>query len=52
MYGDRLPARARETVEQYLSTRRMRKIPRVLAVRRMGCVMQSPVTRLGQILFG
>ena len=52
LYGDQLPAQARDTVEQYLSTQRMRKIPRVLAVRRMGCVMQSPVTRLGQILFG
>ena len=52
LYGNRLPAQARSIVEEYLSTQRMRKIPRVLAVRRMGCVMQSPVTRLGQILFG
>ncbi len=50
--GDDLPPRAQEIVDAYLSTRRMKKIPRVLAVRRMGCVMQSPVTRLGQILFG
>ena len=52
LYGDALPPRAQEIVDAYLSTRRMKKIPRVLAVRRMGCVMQSPVTRLGQILFG
>ena len=52
IYGNELPADAMNTVESYLSTQRMRKIPRVLAVRRMGCVMQSPVTRLGQILFG
>ena len=52
LYGDKLPARAKSIADQYLSTQRMRKIPRVLAVRRMGCVMQSPVTRLGQILFG
>lgn len=50
--GDDLPPRAQEIVDAYLATRRMKKIPRVLAVRRMGCVMQSPVTRLGQILFG
>ena len=52
LYGNELPAQAREITEAYLATQHMRKIPRVLAVRRMGCVMQSPVTRLGQILFG
>ena len=52
LYGDGLPEPARNIVEAYLATQHMRKIPRVLAVRRMGCVMQSPVTRLGQILFG
>ena len=52
LYGDELPAAARKTVDSYLATQRMKKIPRVLAVRRMGCIMQSPVTRLGQILFG
>ena len=52
LYGDDLPAAARKTVDDYLATRHMHKIPRVLAVRRMGCVMQSPVTRLGQLLFG
>ena len=52
LYGDTLPTQAKETVDMYLSTQHMPKIPRVLAVRRMGFVMQSPVTRLGQILFG
>ena len=52
LYGNDLPDAARKTVDDYLATRHMRKIPRVLAVRRMGCVMQSPVTRLGQLLFG
>ena len=52
LYGDLLPEDARKTAEDYLATRRMRKIPRVLAVRRMGCTMQSRITRLGQILFG
>jgi len=52
LYGEELPDPARTVVDAYLSTQRMQKLPRVLAVRRMGCVMQSPVTRLGQILFG
>ena len=52
LYENELPAPAKSIVDAYLATQRMRKIPRVLAVRRMGCVMQSPVTRLGQILFG
>lgn len=52
LYGDALPPQARQIAEAYLATENMAKIPRVLAVRRMGCVMQSPVTRLGQLLFG
>ncbi len=52
IYEEELPDQAREIVDSYLSTQRMRKLPRILAVRRMGCVMQSPVTRIGQILFG
>ena len=52
LYGDLLPEDARKITSDYLATRRMKKIPRVLAVRRMGCTMQNPVTRLGQVLFG
>jgi glycosyltransferase involved in cell wall biosynthesis len=52
MYENGLPAEVLAVVDGYLATQRMRKVPRVLAVRRMGCVMQSPVTRLGQVLFG
>ena len=52
LYGDALPEKARSLTNQYLATRKMRKIPRVLAVRRLGCLMQSPVTRMGQMLFG
>ena len=52
LYQDRLPDAAQTLVSAYLETQRMRKIPRVLAVRRLGCVMQSPVTRMGQVLFG
>ena len=52
MYGDKLPAAAKKTAEDYLATRSMKKIPRVLAVRRIGCTMQSRITRLGQLVFG
>ena len=52
LYGEELPAEARAVAEAYLATERMPKLSRVLAVRRMGCVMQSPVTRMGQLLFG
>ena len=52
LYEGELPPGALSVIDAYLSTQHMRKIPRVLAVRRIGCTMQSPVTRLGQILFG
>ncbi len=51
-YGEALPPGAAETVRAYLATERMPKWKRVREVRRLGCVMQSPVTRAGQILFG
>ena len=52
LYDGQLPPEAQEIVSAYLATQHMRKIPRILAIRRLGCVMQSPVTRLGQFLFG
>lgn len=52
LYGDLLPAEARGIASDYLSTMNMKKIPRVLAVRRMGCTMQNRITRVGQVLFG
>ena len=52
MYGDVLPESARKTADDYLATRSMKKIPRVLAVRRIGCTMQSRITRIGQVIFG
>ena len=52
LYEGELPEEALAIVDAYLSTQRMRKIPRVLAVYRMGCRMQSPLTRLGQVFFG
>ena len=50
--GSLLPDEARTLIDRYLATERMGKIRRVLAVRRLGCVMQSTVTRIGQIIFG
>lgn len=51
-YGDTLPAAARQIVDRYLATETMPKLRRVIAVRRGGYAMQSPITRAGQILFG
>lgn len=50
--GAALPAPARDTLRRYLATETMPKIRRLWTVRRGGYTMQSPVTRLGQILFG
>ncbi len=50
--GDALPGEAARTIDAYLATRTMPKRERIREVRRLGCVMQSPVTRAGQILFG
>lgn len=52
LYKGELPPEAQKTVDAYLATQRLPKLRRVLAVRRLGCLMQSPVTRLGQFLFG
>ena len=52
LYEGELPKEAQETVSAYLATQHMPKFRRVMTVRRLGCVMQSPVTRLGQFLFG
>ena len=52
MYGEALPDAARLCIDTYLSTRKLCKLRRVLAVRRGGYTMQSPVTRAGQLLFG
>ena len=52
LYGETLPSDALSLVNAYLDTRGMKKLPRVLTVRRLGCTMQSPITRMGQILFG
>ena len=52
IYEGRLPEEAHTIINQYLATRKMPKLARIREIRRLGCVMQSPVTRLGQLLFG
>ena len=52
LYEGKLPEEADRITSAYLATRRLPKLRRVREVRRLGCTMQSPVTRLGQILFG
>ena len=52
LYEGMLPEEADRITAAYLETRRMPKMKRIRAVRALGCVMQSPVTRLGQTLFG
>lgn len=51
-YGEDLPEKAQREIAAYLATEGMRKLPRVIAVQRMGYTMQSVVTRAGQIVFG
>ena len=52
LFHGQLPPEANRIINNYLSTRQMKKIPRVIAVQRMGYTMQSPLTRVGQFLFG
>jgi glycosyltransferase involved in cell wall biosynthesis len=52
LYGDLLPENARNLIDAYLATEALPKLPRLWQVRRLGCVMQSPVTRAGQLFFG
>ena len=52
LYKEKLPPEADRITSEYLATRQMPKIRRMVAVRRLGCTMQSPVTRMGQLLFG
>ncbi len=52
LYQDLLPPDAARVIRDYLSTRSLPRLSRVYRVFRQGCTMQSPVTRLGQMLFG
>lgn len=51
-YGEALPQEAQRMIDAYLATEQMPKLRRVLAVQKLGCTMQSRVTRLGQMIFG
>jgi len=51
-YGELLPDDARRVIDGYLATEKLPKLRRVLAVQKLGCTMQSKITRLGQIIFG
>ncbi len=51
-FGSALPPDAARTVKGYLATQSMPKRERIREIRRLGCMMQSPLTRAGQILFG
>ena len=50
--GDLLPPEAASLIRAYLDTRSLPKIRRIRQVFRLGCTMQSPITRLGQFFFG
>lgn len=52
VWRERLSEDARQILQGYLDTRIMGKCRRVLAVRRGGYMMQSPITRAGQMIFG
>lgn len=51
-YGEALPQEARRMIDAYLATEKMSKLRRVLTVQKLGCTMQSRVTRIGQMIFG
>ena len=51
-YGSALPADAAETIDRYLAIRSFPKLQRIRQYRRMNFLMQSPITRLGQYMFG
>ncbi len=52
LYGNTLPMEAKKLISAYLATQQMPKLLRLLRVHQLGCVMQSPITRLGQLFFG
>ena len=51
-YQGVLPQGKAAVANEYLASESLPKLRRVRAVRRIGCIMQSPVARIGQILFG
>lgn len=51
-YGNDLPNRARQVIDEYLATEAMGKLRRVVTVQRKGYTMQSAMACLGQVLLG
>ena len=51
-YGCCLPPEAQITIDRYLSIESQSKLRRIHLLRKYGYLMQNPVTRLGQYLFG
>lgn len=51
-FGDALPEQAARILGDYLATRDIPHLRRIAAVQRGGYVMQSPLARIGQIIFG
>ena len=51
-FGDALPDEAAEVINYYLRTRGLPKLQRLAAIRQHGYLMQNPLTRMGQYLFG
>lgn len=52
MYADALPQEAAAIVDGYIALESLPKLRRVIALKQGGYLMQSRITRLGQLLFG
>ena len=52
MYGDALPEEAAAIVDRYIAIEALPKMKRIAALKRGGYLMQSRITRMGQMLFG
>ncbi|MDO4483516.1 MAG: glycosyltransferase family 2 protein [Clostridia bacterium] len=50
--GDNLPREAARIIDDYLATETMMKPRRLMHIRRGGYLMQSKITRMGQMIFG
>lgn len=51
-FGDRLPDAAARIIDDYLAAGNLPRLKRIASIRQGGYVMQSPIARLGQIIFG
>jgi len=50
-YGDLLPDKAAAVVDRYIAIESMPKLRRIAAIRQGGYLMQSRITRIGQMIF-